>query len=90
MGTLHLTDPILRLIPTDTAPASFLAMPNDEQAWRGRYFLMTWWLTHDVTYAWALALMADPVHGKAVVAQTEDDAIIAAMKSYDTEMKETA
>lgn len=88
MGTLHLSDPILRLIPTETAPSSFLAMPNDEQAWRGRYFLMAWWLTHDVTQAWWAALSIDAEQGRATVAGTEDEAIIAGMKSFDLEMKE--
>lgn len=90
MGTLYQTDPILRLIQTDGIPAAFVAMDDDEQRWRGRYFLMSWWASHDVAYSWTIALAEPESEGKPFVATVDDEQILAAMRGYDAEMRETA
>lgn len=82
------TDPVLRLIPTEGMPDSFRVMPEEEQAWRGRYFLMTWVLSHHTAYAWSIALAEPEETGKATVAGIEDDAILAGLRGVDAEARE--
>lgn len=72
-------DPVLRLLP-DEVPPSFLALPPEEQAWRGRYFLMTWALHEQhAAFAWSAALANSPEHvkeAKLVVSEVRDEDII--------------
>lgn len=90
MGTLYQTDPILRLIPEDGMPDSFKLMSDDEQRWRGRYFLLSYWATHHTAYAWALALAEPAETGRTVVAGIQDEQILAAMRGMDAELREEA
>jgi hypothetical protein len=52
-------DPVLDLLPPDV-PDSLLSLPSDEQAWRGRFFLLLWSAGYDAWYAWVQALGNDP------------------------------
>lgn len=49
-----IADPILALI-TDP-PETFLALPPEEQAWRGRTWLLTWATGYAPDMAWWFAL----------------------------------
>jgi hypothetical protein len=53
--TVQSDDPLLRLLPAEM-PLAFLALPPEEQAWRGRYFLMVWAADFPEHYAWAHAM----------------------------------
>lgn len=48
-------DPLLRLLPSEP-PASFLAMPEDEQRRRGRVFLALYGMGKDEAFCWGMAL----------------------------------
>lgn len=82
------TDPLLRLLPSDP-PASFMALPLPEQAWRGRVFLMTWAMGGEVAFSWAIAMRDEPVHNADLidlVATVPDERIrdeVAARKAED-------
>lgn len=52
-------DPILDLLPLDV-PDSYLTLPPDEQAWRGRFFLLLWSAGYDDWLAWIQAISNDP------------------------------
>lgn len=52
-------DAILDLLPLDI-PDSFLTFPPDEQAWRGRFFLLLWSAGYPDWLAWIQAISADP------------------------------
>jgi hypothetical protein len=56
VGDAYLTDPVLRFIDPEGMPASFVALPNDEQIWRGRLFMAVWWLVRFEPLAWTMAL----------------------------------
>ena len=67
-------DPILRLLPEDK-PVAFLSLPEDEQRWRARAFLMLWVVTGHVVYSWWAALEHEPdwvAYLKELVASTTD------------------
>lgn len=83
------TDPVLRLIPAEGMPDTFRAMPEEEQKWRGRYFLMTWVLSRHTAYAWSIALAEPEESGKATVAGIEDEAILAGLRGSEAEAQET-
>lgn len=55
------SDPVLGLLPEDV-PLPFLTMPPEEQAWRGRYYLVAWAAGYEIGYAWWLALNDEPHH----------------------------
>jgi hypothetical protein len=68
---------ILRLLPTDLPPA-YLILSDEEKAWRGRAFLMTWALGGSVAMAWVTALHDDPEHVadlKGLAAEADDNVI---------------
>jgi hypothetical protein len=75
--TIGFTDPLLALLP-DEIPSGFLALPPDEQAWRGRYFLMVWAADFPEHFAWAAAMVqgTEATETKALV-ESVDDAQIA-------------
>lgn len=52
-------DAVLDLLPLDV-PDSYLTMPPDEQAWRGRFFLLLWSAGYDDWYAWIMAIADHP------------------------------
>lgn len=91
MGTLYQTDPMLRLIPADEMPAAFVSLPDKEQRWRGRLFLMTYSMHGHLAHAWFVALADDEVHTremKALVKSTPDDRIMAALRGLARSQKE--
>lgn len=76
MLSVHFDDPLLALLP-DEIPAAFLARPPEEQAWRGRYFLMVWAADFPEHYAWAHAMQqTDAAAVKALVESIEDKDIV--------------
>ena len=83
------TDPVLRLLPAQV-PDTFLLLSAEEQAWRGRYFLMAWVLNgQNVEHAWWAALADDPDHNreaKAAVENSFDEAIIEGVQIANEEM----
>jgi hypothetical protein len=87
------SDPVLRLLPEEV-PASYHAMPREEQAWRGRYFLMTWVLfNQDMTFAWWAALNDEPQHvrdAKEAVRNAHDQQIIEAVQIANEVLAERA
>lgn len=73
---------VLRLLPEER-PAEFDRLPTDEQAWRGRYFLMVYALDASEHLAWASALDEDPEAAadvKALVERTPDYQIVEALR----------
>ena len=82
-------DPVLWLLPDDV-PAAFLRLSPDEQAWRGRMFLMTWILAgQHIQYAWWAAMNDDPLRPgveKAAVLQADDRLIIEGVRIAKEEM----
>lgn len=82
----YLRDPVLRLLPGEP-PETFLALPPDEQAWRGRFFLMAWILTRNEPFSWDAALADDPDlnrQNRELVAATPDERILAELRHiYD-------
>ena len=83
MGTLYKTDPLLRLIPEEEMPGSFVGLSDAEQRWRGRLYLMMFSMSGHAPHAWFVALSREPDHTKdmkALVAATPDEKIIAALR----------
>jgi hypothetical protein len=75
-------EPLFDLLPQER-PAAFDALPEAEQAWRGRTYLMTWSLGGTEMFSWAVALNDEPVHNaemKALAAQADDDLIRATVE----------
>lgn len=71
-------DDLLRQYLPSERPPGFDALPADERAWRGRYVLMTWAFTGNLTFAWAAASVRDPIEVeemKKVVADVPDSRI---------------
>ena len=76
MLTIQFDDPLLQLLP-DEVPIAFLALPPEEQAWRGRYFLMVWAADFPEHYAWAHAMQeTDAAEVKKLVESIEDQNIV--------------
>ena len=81
MAHPFLDDPVLRLLPEEI-PSAFFQFSTEEQAVRGRYFLMTWVVIRDIAYAWWVALGYDPAFYKVMketVDGTLDDNVILAV-----------
>jgi hypothetical protein len=73
---------VLRLLPEEQ-PQAYLQLPEDERAWRGRYFLMVTAMGSSEEYAWFHALNRDAEHVagvKALVERTPDYEIVEALK----------
>ena len=71
------SDPLLQLLPSEP-PWSFLDLSREEQAWRGRVFLMTWSMGGTTVFSWSVALNDTPLHNAeliALVANTPDERI---------------
>jgi hypothetical protein len=56
----YLTDPVLGVIDPEEMPSSFMALPDDEQRWRGRLYLVVLWGSHHKPYSWWAALDVNP------------------------------
>jgi hypothetical protein len=83
MGTLYKTDPLLRLIPEEEMPGAFINATDEEQAWRGRLFLMMYSMHGNAPHAWFVALSTDPDHVremKPFVASIPDSDIVGALR----------
>jgi len=75
-------DPMLALLPPEP-PWVFQSLPREEQAWRGRLFLISYVMTDHAAFSWAFALNNEPVHvaeGKQVVAGTTDEVIVQGLR----------
>ena len=85
------SDPILALLPEDV-PFSFHAMPPEEQAWRGRYFLVAWSAGYETNHAWWLAMLDLPefIEGAkdtlSRVVDTEIPRMLEGRRSYEREI----
>jgi hypothetical protein len=71
------TNPLLALLP-DEIPSAFLALPPEEEAWRGRYFLMVWAADFPEHFAWAAAMVngTEATETKALVESVDDAHIV--------------
>ncbi len=81
-------DPMLALLPAEL-PYSFQSLPREEQAWRGRAFLIAFVMTDNEAFSWSLALTRDPVaaeNNKMDVEHTGDEAIVQGLRDL-AEMK---
>jgi hypothetical protein len=55
-------DPMLALLPAEL-PLAFQRLPREEQAWRGRCFLIAYVMTNGgALLSWSIALNTDPRH----------------------------
>ena len=74
------SDPVLAQLPQDDdLPMSFLRLPRNEQAWRGRLMAMLWLLYRDEAYAWSLALAPDPESEREAAVRAASDRLILAL-----------
>jgi hypothetical protein len=70
---------VLRLIEPSELVASFVELPDEEQAWRGRLFLAMLWLTHDIPMSWWYALADEaslPSDYRAMMTAFPDELIV--------------
>jgi hypothetical protein len=91
MGDLYQTDPLLRLIPREGFPLAFYTLPDEEQRWRGRVYLMLYSLTGHASHAWWLAMNtdADSVRNlKELVRTTPDSSIMEELRRLSAEQQE--
>lgn len=75
-------DPMLALLPPEV-PLAFQRLPRDEQAWRGRAFLIAFVMTDNAAFSWSLALTRDPVaaaNNKQDVDNTRDEVIVEGLR----------
>jgi hypothetical protein len=71
-------DPMLALLPP-APPWGFQRLPQEEQAWRGRAFLIAFVMTDNEAFSWSLALTRDPVaaeNNRLNVLYTRDEVIV--------------
>ncbi|MDP9270150.1 MAG: hypothetical protein M3P14_04125 [Chloroflexota bacterium] len=71
-------DHVLALLPDDEdLPRAFGLLPAEEQAWRGRLFLIYWLLHRNEGYAWSIALSPGvPEDARQAVSEVGDQQII--------------
>ena len=70
-------DPMLALLPPEP-PWAFQRLPREEQAWRGRAFLIALVMTDNEAFSWSVALTRDPVaaeNNRLDVLHTRDEVI---------------
>jgi hypothetical protein len=75
-------DPMLAMLPSDP-PWGFQMLPREEQAWRGRAFLIAFVMTDNEAFSWNLALTGDPVaaeNNRLDVLHTRDEVIIQGLR----------
>ena len=79
-------DPILALLPDDDdLPFSFRRLAPEEQAWRGRLFLMTWVISGHEAFSWSTALGDFEPHNtesRALVASVSDERLIEELRAH--------
>jgi len=94
MGTAYLTDPLLRLLDPEGMPRSFIALPDDEQMWRGRAFIMNYWDTHHAAYSWWVSLKRDTPEAeagfKAFAMSVSNDYLAACLRGVAAEQRMAA
>jgi hypothetical protein len=81
-------DPMLALLPPEP-PWGFQRLPREEQAWRGRAFLIAFVMTDNEAFSWNLALTRDPVaaeNNRLDVLHTRDEVIVQGLRDL-AEMK---
>jgi hypothetical protein len=81
-------DRMLALLPSEP-PRGFQRLPRDEQAWRGRAFLIAYIQTDHIPFSWSLALTRDPVaaeNNRLDVLHTRDEVIVQGLRDL-AEMK---
>ncbi|HEY5484620.1 MAG TPA: hypothetical protein VIK31_12590 [Propionibacteriaceae bacterium] len=81
-------DPMLAMLPSEP-PWGFQRLPREEQAWRGRAFLIAYVVTGSEAFAWSLALTRDAVaaeNNRLDVLHTRDDVIVQGLRDL-AEMK---
>jgi hypothetical protein len=79
---------LLRTIDPEEIPAAFVALPDEEQRWRGRLYLMVWWASRDKPYSWDAALIQDPAYEhewRAIVQETPDELLLARVQAAQAE-----
>lgn len=59
MATTFDNDPVLRWLPPEP-PDAFLLMPDEEQQFRGRAFIVLWAAGYEQEHAWWLVLERNP------------------------------
>ena len=91
-------DPVLRLLPPEP-PNSFLRLPPDEQAWRGRMWISMYGAGYDPGHAWWFVLWTDDAEWEAwakdLISKVPDDprefaAMIDARQRFDAELARQA
>lgn len=81
-------DPMLALLPPEP-PWGFQRLSREEQAWRGRAFLIALVMTDNEAFSWNLALTRDPVaaeNNRQDVHHTRDEVIVQGLRDL-AEMK---
>jgi len=81
-------DPMLALLPAEV-PLAFQRLLREEQAWRGRAFLIAFVMTDSEAFSWNLALTRDPVaaeNNRLDVLHTRDEVIVQGLRDL-AEMK---
>lgn len=66
---LNSADPLLRMLPPDATPDLFATLPPDQQARRGRAYLVFWSMGYDAWAAWRIAL-DDTLQGNELIDYT--------------------
>jgi hypothetical protein len=86
-------DPMLALLPPEP-PWDFQRLPRQEQAWRGRAFLIAFVMTDNAAFSWNLALTRDPVaaeNNRLDVLHTWDEVIVQGLRDLaEIKAQETA
>jgi hypothetical protein len=90
MGDAWQTDPILKTtLDVDAIPAAFLALPDDEQMWRGRLFLAVYWMSHSMAYSWSAALTnTEPYLSdwRAIILDAPDELLVTRFRAAQAEI----
>lgn len=79
---------MLALLPPEP-PWGFQRLPREEQAWRGRAFLIAYIQTDHIPFSWSLALTRDPAaaeNNRLDVLHTRDEVIVPGLRDL-AEMK---
>ena len=75
-------DPMLALLPPEP-PWMFQRLRREEQAWRGRAFLIAFVMTDNEAFSWSLALTRNPAaaeNNRLDVLHTRDEVIVQGLR----------